>query len=227
MSQLALPLKLADYAVFASFLADGNEPAVALLEEIAGQRRRDGAWLWGAVASGKSHLLQATCENAGERAMYLPLAMLDGSTHEMLEGLEDCTILCIDDIDRVAGRPAWEQAFFSLYNGLEERDHALVLASTASPRDVGFELPDLLSRLRRLPAFHLRPLDDERRAAALKLRAWHRGLELPDETARYLLKRNRRDMRSLYALLDTLDSAALSQQRRLTVPFVKTVLESR
>ncbi len=227
MSQLALPLKLADYAVFASFLPTGNETAVAALEEVAGGSRRDGAWLWGALATGKSHLLQAVCESAGDRAMYLPLATLEPASHEMLDGLEECALLCIDDVDLVAGKPEWERALFNLYNAFDERGHSLVLASTASPRDVPFLLPDLLSRLRRLPAFRLAPLDDEARASALKLRAHHRGLDLPDETARYLLKRSRRDMRSLYSLLDTLDAAALSQQRRLTVPFVRTVLEAK
>lgn len=226
MSQLALPLKLQDHAVFESFLADGNEAAVATLREVASGSRREGAWLWGALATGKSHLLQAVCDSAGDRAMYLPLASLEATTHEMLDGLEERSILCIDDVDRVAGRADWERALFNLYNALDERQHALVLGSTASPRDVPFELPDLLSRLRRLPAFRLNTLDDDARAAALALRAHHRGLELPDETARYLLKRSRRDMQSLYVLLDTLDTAALSQQRRLTVPFVRSVLES-
>jgi DnaA family protein len=75
--------------------------------------------------------------------------------------------------------------------------------------------------------FRLHSLDDEERAAALRLRAHHRGLDLPGETARYLLKRSRRDMRTLYALLDALDTAALSQQRRLTIPFVRTVLDEQ
>ena len=36
-----------------------------------------------------------------------------------------------------------------------------------------------------------------------------------------------RDLRSLCALLDTLDSAALAAQRRLTVPFIKQVIEQQ
>ena len=115
---------------------------------------------------------------------------------------------------------------FSLYNALAERGRALLVASTASPREAGFELADLESRLKQLPVFRLSALDDTDRADALRLRARHRGLELPRETASYLLKRSRRDMKTLYALLDALDTAALSQQRRLTVPFVRTVLES-
>ena len=60
--------------------------------------------------------------------------------------------------------------------------------------------------------------------AALQLRASHRGLELPEDTARYLMTRSRRDMQSLYALLDRLDLEALRAQRRLTIPFVRDVL---
>jgi len=58
----------------------------------------------------------------------------------------------------------------------------------------------------------------------LKLRARHRGLELPEETAQYLLRRLPRDMATLYDWLDLLDVAALAAKRRLTVPFVREVL---
>ena len=61
---------------------------------------------------------------------------------------------------------------------------------------------------------------------ALKLRAELRGLELPEDTARWLQRRFPRDMRSLYQVLDTLDEAALIEQRRLTIPFIREVLRS-
>ncbi len=225
MSQLALPLKLADHAVFESFHAAGNESAVAALERLA-TAGGGGAWLWGASGTGKTHLLQAVCARAGDTAMYLPLAELKAASPQLVDGLEERALICVDDVDCVAGNRGWEQALFSLYNALAERGRALLVASTASPREAGFELADLESRLKQLPVFRLSALDDTDRADALRLRARHRGLELPRETASYLLKRSRRDMKTLYALLDALDTAALSQQRRLTVPFVRTVLES-
>ena len=77
----------------------------------------------------------------------------------------------------------------------------------------------------RLPVFQIRALDEQQRVAALQLRAGHRGLELPDDTAAYMLKRSRRDMASLYGLLDKLDLEALRAQRRLTIPFVRDVLQ--
>ena len=75
--------------------------------------------------------------------------------------------------------------------------------------------------------FQLRVLDEHEQQAALQLRAQLRGVELPEETLRWLQRRFPRDMRTLYELLDTLDEAALAAQRRLTVPFIREVLRAR
>ena len=225
MSQLALPLQLADYAVFDTFLAAGNEPAVDYLASLVDAAPGQGAWLWGAPATGKSHLLQATCERFADRAAYVPLADLAAAGPALLEGLDSRQLVCIDDVDRVAGDDRWERGLFVLCNALLEAGHHLVVSAAAAPRETGIALPDLRSRLQRLATFHIRPLDDAARMAALQLRAGHRGLELPEDTARFLMARSRRDMQSLYALLDKLDLEALRAQRRLTIPFVRDVLQ--
>ncbi|MBW2475374.1 MAG: DnaA regulatory inactivator Hda [Deltaproteobacteria bacterium] len=229
MSQLALPLRLADHAIFDTFLAAGNEPLVDYLQSLTHAAPGQGAWIWGASATGKTHLLQATCERFGDRAAYVPLAELAelaGAGPGLLEGLESRQLVCIDDLDSVAGDEAWERALFVLCNDVSEAGHHLVVSAMSAPRESAIALADLRSRLQRLATFHLRELADAGRVAALQLRARHRGLELPDDTARYLMARSRRDMRSLYELLDKLDLEALRAQRRLTIPFVKDVLQS-
>lgn len=228
MSQLVLPLRLDDHAVFASYYARGNEPLVATLTELAGgaaDREGHGCWLWGAVSTGKTHLLQALCDLAGDRSVFVPLSMFAAAGPLILEGLASRELVCVDDIESVAGDPAWEEALFDLCNQLVDAGGQLVVAASTAPRECPIRLPDLASRLSRLPVFHVQPLDDEQRVCALQLRARHRGLELPDETARYLLKRSRRDMASLYELLDKLDLEALRAKRRLTIPFVRDVLQ--
>lgn len=226
MSQLALPLRLADHAIFETFLADGNEILVDYLRSLTNAAPGQGAWIWGAPATGKSHLLQAACERFGDRAAYVPLQALAGAGPEVLEGLESRQLVCIDDVDSVAGNDAWERVLFVLCNNVIEAGHQLVVSAVAAPRESGIALADLRSRLQRLATFHVRGLDDASRMAALQLRARHRGLELPDDTARFLMARSKRDMRSLYELLDKLDLEALRAQRRLTIPFVKDVLQS-
>ena len=225
MSQLALPLRLADHAVFASFLNGGNDALVATLTELAEGGAATGAWLWGHAATGKTHLLQATCERAGDRSVYIPLASLTDADPTLLDGLASRDLVCIDDLDAVAGRDAWESALFDLCNQILDARGRLVVAAGSAPRGAGFKLPDLVSRLSQLPVFQVQALGEAERGAALQLRARHRGLELPDETARYLLSRSRRDMTSLYKLLDKLDAEALRAKRRLTIPFVKAVIE--
>jgi len=227
MTQLVLPIRLADHAVFASFLANGNEPLVATLSELAGGGAGAGCWIWGAPATGKTHLLQAVCESAGDRSVYLPLAMLRDAGPGILEGFASRTLICLDDIDAVAGNSDWESGLFGLANQLFDAGGQLLVAAHSTPRESAIELPDLESRMSRLAVFQVRPLNDEQCVDALQLRAAHRGLELPGETARYLLKRSRRDMASLYELLDKLDLEALRAQRRLTVPFVRDVLTRR
>ena len=226
MSQLALPLRLADYAIFDTFLAAGNEPVVDYLRSLTSAAPGEGAWIWGAPATGKSHLLQATCERFGDRAAFLPLADLAAAGPAMLEGLDSRQLVCIDDVDRVAGNAAWERGLFVLCNGLIEAGHHLVVSAAAAPRESGIVLADLRSRLQRLATFHIQGLDEASRMEALQLRAGHRGLELPADTARFLMARSRRDMRSLYELLDKLDLEALRAQRKLTIPFVRDVLQS-
>lgn len=224
MSQLVLPLRLADHAVFASFHDDGNETLVATLAGIAAGDSGQGCWLWGAAATGRTHLLQAVCDRAGDQSVYLPLKMLAEAGPGILDGLATRELVCIDDVDQVAGSSDWEVALFTLCNELQEAGGQLIVSAGTAPRECGFELADLASRMSRLPVFQVRPLNEQQRVAALQLRARHRGLDLPNETAAFMLKRSRRDMASLYELLDKLDLEALRAQRRLTIPFVRGVL---
>ena len=225
MSQLALPLQLADHAVFASFLNSGNETLVATLSDIAAGGEGHGCWLWGATSTGKTHLLQAVCDAAGDRAVYVPLSMFADAGPEILEGLASRDLICIDDVDLVAGQAEWEMALFDLSNQVFDAGAQLIVSAASAPRECPIELADLQSRFAKLPVFQIHVLDEDERVRALQLRSRHRGLELPDDTARYLLKRSRRDMASLYDLLDRLDGEALRAKRRLTIPFVRDVLE--
>jgi DnaA-homolog protein len=67
-------------------------------------------------------------------------------------------------------------------------------------------------------------LSDDDKQKLLQQKARLRGIELPDEVARYLFNRQQRDLRALVDILDKLDKASMVHQRKLTIPFVKDVL---
>lgn len=227
MKQLPLGVQLRHHARFATYVTGGNENALATVRGCWRARPATPViWLWGGPGTGKTHLLQAACAAAdeeGRRAGYLPLGE-PALAPAALEGWEALDLVCGDGLHAVAGNAAWERALFGLFNGMSERGGTLLVTADRAPAALSLELPDLASRLRSGPVFQLRPLDDGGRLEALQRHASARGLRLPEETARYLLRRTRRDMHSLCATLDRLDRASLVAQRRLTIPFVRELL---
>lgn len=223
MRQLPLAVRLRDSAVFETFEPGPNGAVVAMLQ--APSAVGPGAWIWGPPGAGKSHLLQAACA-ARPGAAYLPAGELHEAGPAVLEGWGDRPLVCLDDIDLLAGDAGWEMAAFALFNRLWEGGACLLVSATTSPAATSFRLADLSSRLAWGGVYRLEPLADEDRVAALRRRARHRGLELPVDAACFLLRRLPRDMRVLCDWLDRLDTASLAAGRRLTLPFVKAVIEA-
>jgi len=229
MRQLPLGVRIADRALFATYLAGANGHALEHLQGLARGSLSGTAWLCGPESVGKTHLLQATCVLASERmpAGYFPLAEWAALCSAALEGLPQLGCICLDDLDSVVGNAAWERSLFGLYREVEERGARLIAAALQPPGLYAWSLPDLASRFAASAVFQLQALGEAEQREALQLRARTRGFELPESTARWLRRRFPRDMASLYALLDTLDEAALIEQRRLTVPFIRSVLVRR
>ncbi len=229
MEQLALDIRLAAHAVFASYHPGPNALVLARLQQMAAGAGERIVWLWGGAGMGKTHLLQASVAAAhgqGRRTAYLPLGALQGTDPGVLAGLGTCELVALDDVGAVAGRPDWERALLHLYEGLVAGGCRLAAAGDAPPAQLGFGLGDLASRFTAGGVFRLESLAEADCLLALRRRAEWLGCMLPDETAQYLLTRADRRIGALCALLDRLDRAALAAQKRLTIPFVRSVLES-
>jgi DnaA family protein len=230
VKQLPLAMRLRERAVFASFVPGANLAAVEQLQALAGGALAGVYWLSGPHGVGKTHLLQATCalaRSSGADTAYLPLSQLVALGPETLEGWNSARLVAIDDLAAIAGMRDWEQGLFRLHREVEERGAALLAAAAAPPLLLKFSLPDLASRFAAAALLPLRALDEAQQREALRLRAHSRGLELPEDSALYLQRRFRRDLATLYELLDAIDEAALQAQRRLTVPFIRQVLAQR
>jgi len=226
VQQLPLGVRLPDRAVFASFLPARNREAVDYVVRLAGAEISGTVWVCGASGSGKSHLLQAVCARASDRmrAGYLPLQELAPLGVEVLEGMRQLECLCIDDLEQIVGQIEWERGLFGIVREAEDSGARIVVAAKSPPALLAWALPDLGSRLAASAVFQLRALDESEQQEALQLRARLRGFELPEETSRWLQRRFPRDMRALYGILDALDEAALVAQRKLTIPFIRSVL---
>lgn len=233
-TQFTLAVTLPDDETLHSFYGADSSPAVAfiqqyLLPQTAALSPKPPVFVFGASGSGKSHLLYAACVQAQELGLTSQLLALDEFAQyspRMLDNLEQLDLVCLDNIGAVAGDSHWQVALFDLYNRLAEHGKKLIIVADDQPTALGFTLPDLVSRLQACTVFQLRLLSDDDKQKLLQQKARVRGLDLPDEVARYLLNRQQRDIRALVSTLDILDKASMVHQRRLTIPFVKDVLSS-
>lgn len=224
--QLSLGVSLQDDLHFDNFLAGQNSAVLAQLQGLFTPEEETFrfVYLWGSEDSGKTHLLKAVFQQAkqlSKTTCYLNLAQ--EAKAEVLTSISS-KVVCIDNLQAVAGQAAWEEGLFHLFNRIREQQGLLVFSALSGPSHLGIVLPDLLSRLSWGLTYHLQALQDDEKLLAFKLRARQRGMDVPDEVIRYLIHRSPRKLSGLFALLDVLDEASLKEQRKLTIPFVRQAL---
>jgi DnaA family protein len=132
----------------------------------------------------------------------------------------------VDDIDASIASPDWQRALFDLYNRVAESGNAFIWSMHQSPASSSLDLADLQSRLFSGPVYRVANLDDAHKVRLLRKRATLLGLDMSEELANFILARLPRDLKSLLAFVDMLDAQSLSQQRRLTIPFVSGILKT-
>jgi DnaA family protein len=202
--------------------------AIATLRSAAAGASPDWVYLSGPPGAGKTHLLLGACSaalDARRRPAYLSLAGLSGRVGEAVQSLEGMDLVALDDIDAVAGDRADEVALFDFHNRARASGAHVVYAASARPDALGLTLPDLRSRLGQCIGVALQPPAEAGRREVLRQRAHRRGLAIDDAAIDWLMRRVDRDLGSLTQLFDRLDREALAAQRRLTVPFLRQVLE--
>lgn len=223
-AQLTLNVRLRDDATLTNFTAGANQN---LLNYLTTSTKEKIIYLWGNPGSGRSHLLQAYCHDAYENglvAMYVPLEEKQKFTSSIFEDSENLDVLCLDDIDAIAGYIEWEEALFHCYNRIQTTSTQLIVSASAAPKFLTWTLPDLQSRLSAAVIFQVQELTDNEKLAALQLRAKLRGMILTKSVAEFLLHHYQRDTQNLFVALEKLDQASLTAKRKITIPFVKETL---
>jgi DnaA family protein len=227
-SQIPLRLGNSRHINFDLFIPGPNIEALEYLRNFIKQTKDDFLYLWGSPGTGKTHILQALCSEGAAlqvKTAYVPLSEMAQLRPEVLQGLESLDCVCIDDVNLITDNTKWEEELFNLFNRIRDNQKSLVVTSTLSPSGLPITLQDLKSRLSSGVTYHLNYLDEKDRLSALKARAHSLGFDLSDEVLDFIAKRVSRDMHSLFTWLDRLDEATLVSKKKLTVPFVKELME--
>lgn len=169
--------------------------------------------LAGEAGTGKSHLAALWRAQSGA-------ALLEA--RELSEFTPQEGGILIENIERAAS----ERALFHWFNHTREHGQSLLMTSAVPPSQLPFSLPDLMSRLRSLPVAQLESPDDALLTAILAKQFADRQIMVEDGLIAYLLPRVERSAAALAALVARLDEHSLAQKRKLSIPFVRTLLEA-
>jgi len=225
--QLPLRVQLRDDATFENFYSSDTQEFASQIQLSASGLGEQSIFVSGPVGSGCSHLLQAACHEAekkGLNSVYLPLDELVEYSPAIFESLEGLPLIALDNLQAIVGKPEWEEALFHLFNRVRDSGGNLLFSADQSPDQLDIKLPDLYSRLVWGLVYSIDEPSTEFKMLALQFRAKNRGIEMTDDVAKYVVKNVKGQMDQMFEALQQLDSASLSAKKKLTRPFVKTVM---
>lgn len=228
--QLLLPVSINTSQTFMSFVEPEQNQNILIndLQRGISDSQFSGHFIAGTDAVGKSHLLTACCNYAneiGKTSILIPAEQVLPSSSEVINGLENVDVVCIDDFHLLVGKADWEVAIFNLFNALQANNASIIFTANDTPKNLKIKLPDLNSRLDWCTLFQLGGLTEDEKVKALIQHAHIVGFELSEEVAKFMLNRLPRKMTFLMQALNTLAKQSIEQKRLVTVPFVKDVLE--
>lgn len=220
MKQLIFDIAPPPRPTLENFVTGPNAEVVATLRALlAGESHERFVYLWGGAGCGKSHLLQGAANAAAAHHLRPCMASAGQACSEDEAAQSD--IVLVDDVLKL-DEPG-QNRLFNIMNRLRDGSGLLIAAGPYAPIHLNIR-PDLASRLAQCLVFQVKCLSDEDKAQALMTHAKGRGFTLPRDVATFLLKKWKRDLPALLAVLDALDRYSLEAKRPITVPLAREVL---
>ena len=228
-TQLIFPFQVNQKASFESFFCspDNNE-LMSRLKDLVVSKNTDELIINGAEGSGKSFLMQAICNelsSSGKQFAFIPMNKAINMGVEIFQNLASLNAVCIDDLQLILSREEWETALFNLINECQQSNCSLILSfgGNQSLEDIT-QLPDLLSRIKRMEFMKLQAVQDEFLNQALDFVSQQLDINLEKAELEFLLKHQTREFSLLVDNLMVLDKQAASLKRKITIPLIKETL---
>lgn len=231
VAQLILPMGVDDRPGQENFLDTPNKSLLSYLKELLRQRAGgelvsfSGVYIWGEPSSGKSHLLSALFEWAGQgggSVIYLDSDFPGCGTHTQSQPER---IYLLDDVEMCIQDGQAERTLLTMLEGIRQQNSMLLMTARRPVSGLNIGLPDLSSRMQAMEHFQLLTLCDEDKRAVLRQRASQRGIVLSEEVLNWLFSHTVRELSVLLDLLERIDVFSLEQKRKVTIPLIKSILE--
>lgn len=220
--QLLLDIRPEQSPTLDNYVVGGNAELLARLSALADSGVTDMIYLWGPPGSGRSHLLRGVL--AAARNKQRPVSFSAGARLGDELAPAPGSLVIVDDVDALGD--AAQIALFRAFNAARQDGLTLLLAGGEPPLRLAALREDLRTRIGSALVYEVQPLSDAEKSAALLRHGASRGMRIDQAIIDYLLRHGRRDLPSLLAVLDALDRASLQQQRPVTLPLLREILQT-
>ena len=222
IEQLTFPWSKPNNSSFDDFYFEKNN--LSILEDL---KSGDDLVIYGLSKVGKSFLLQSLCNyfsKSNKSSLYLPLKELNNYKTGLLDDLEKLDLVCIDDLQLIAGDNKWETAIFNLINNCLISNCRIVYCSNKNPSLISFELDDLFSRIQKINRMEVHPVKSDNLIEAVRFFADLRSINIGDKEMTYLINHSKRNMGDLVTHINQLDKLSMQLKRKITIPLIKKVI---
>ena len=220
--QLTFPWSKHNKFTFNDFFFDSSNEEIKLA-----LKNNEDLFLYGAKDSGKSFLLQSTCNyyaSDNKSSVYIPISEAIKHGTGFIDSLEGLDLICLDDIDLIASNQEWEVGIFNLINNCLTSDCRLIFSSSINPSSIKFDLDDLISRIKKIDHIELYSINDASLPEAIKFVSNLRSINLGDKEINYLVTYTKRNMSDLVEIINKLDQLSLELKRKITIPLIKEII---
>ena len=228
-TQLIFPFQINQKASFENFFCSpDNAELITRLNDLVVNKNADELIINGAAGSGKSFLMQAICNelsSSGKQFAFMPMSKAINMGVEIFQNLASLDAVCIDDLQLILSKGEWEIALFNLINECQQSGCSMILSlgGNQSLEEIA-QLPDLLSRIKRMEFMKLQAVQDEFLNQALDFVSQQLDINLEKTELEFLLKHQTREFSLLVDNLIALDKQAASLKRKITIPLIKETL---
>ena len=229
-----------DYSFDNFVIGPGNELACAAARAIASKpgKAYNPFYIHGGIGLGKTHLLQAICQEALRirKNITLYYTSCNGfmtQFHEAVEAGEMANfrhrfrgvdILVIDDIHDLAKRDRTQEEFFHTFNALYQQGKQIILSADASPGENSNFEERLTSRFNSGLVARLERPCYETRVAIVRKKAQLRNLDLPEDIAAYIAAKIDTNIRELEGAITKVRGVSEVMNEPITLELAKRAI---
>ena len=159
---------------------------------------------------------QASCRNNNSK---------NSSRDDFVHFYQMIDVLIIDDIQFLADKVKTQEAFFHIFNHLQQNDKQLIFTCDKPPAELNGMEQRLISRFKWGLSAEMTVPDVVTRRNILKRKAYNEGVEMPDDVINFIAEHIKSNVREMEGFLVSLIAQSSLNRKAITIGLARQIAE--